>query len=82
MGSQELEDPGANLANLFDGGVRARALRHCLGELEDRQRQSVLLAYAEGYTHAELAHRLACPLGTVKSLIRRGLLRLKECLER
>jgi RNA polymerase sigma-70 factor (ECF subfamily) len=79
---EELEDPGADLADLFEGGVRARALRHCLGELDGRQLQSVLMAFAEGYTHAELAERLACPLGTVKSLIRRGLLRLKECLER
>ncbi len=80
---EEIEDPDANLATLLDaGGARARTLRHCLGELEGRQRQSVLLAYAEGYTHAELAHRLECPLGTAKSLVRRGLLRLKECLER
>ncbi len=82
-GIAELEDPGANLASLpDDGGVPARTLRHCLGELDSRQRQSVLLAYAEGYTHAELAHRLDCPLGTAKSLVRRGLLRLKDCLER
>ncbi len=79
---EELEDPGPDLADLVEGGVRSRALRHCLSELESRQRQSVLLAFAEGYTHAELAARLACPLGTAKSLIRRGLLRLKECLER
>jgi RNA polymerase sigma-70 factor, ECF subfamily len=82
-GLGELEDAGASLASLPDGGgVSGRALRHCLGELEDRQRHSLLLAYAEGYTHAELAHRLDCPLGTAKSLIRRGLLRLRECLER
>jgi RNA polymerase sigma-70 factor, ECF subfamily len=76
----ELED----VANPVDGviGARTKALGQCLGELESRQRQSLLLAYAEGYTHAELAVRLACPLGTVKSLIRRGLLRLKDCLER
>jgi RNA polymerase sigma-70 factor, ECF subfamily len=81
----ELEDPGGDRPHPLDGvlfGSQARALGHCLGELESRQRQCVLLAYAEGYTHGELAARLGCPLGTVKSLIRRGLLRLKECLER
>jgi RNA polymerase sigma-70 factor (ECF subfamily) len=81
-GLDELEDQGANPVDSVDGGVPSRALRRCLDELEDRQRQSVLLAFAEGYTHAELADRLGCPLGTAQSLIRRGLLRLKECLER
>jgi len=81
-GVEQLEDPGADLADLFGLGASARALRHCLGELDDRQRQILLLAFAEGYTHAELASRLACPLGSAKSLIRRGLLRLKQCLER
>jgi RNA polymerase sigma-70 factor, ECF subfamily len=80
----ELEDQSGDRPNPLDGvtGAQARALSHCLGELESRQRQCILLAYTEGYTHAELARRLDCPLGTVKSLIRRGLLRLKECLER
>ena len=81
----EIEDPGADRPNPLDGvvfGSQARALGHCLGELEKRQRDCVLLAYTLGYTHAELAERLDCPLGTVKSMIRRGLLRLKECLER
>ena len=79
---EALGNLGADLEGLLEDGDRSRALRDCLGELETRQRQIVLLAYAEGYTHAELADRLACPLGTAKSLIRRGLLRLKECLER
>jgi RNA polymerase sigma-70 factor (ECF subfamily) len=82
-GIVELGDAGADLVSLLEGGgAQADALRRCLGELEDDERQSVLLAYAEGYTHAELAQRLHCPLGTVRRLIRRGLLRLKDCLER
>jgi RNA polymerase sigma-70 factor, ECF subfamily len=82
-GIDQLDDLSGDRLNPLDGviGAEARALGHCLGELESRQRQCVLLAYTEGYTHTELAQRFDCPLGTVKSLIRRGLLRLKECLE-
>ena len=56
-------------------------LEHCMKGLQEEQRQSVLLAYYEGYTHQELATRLKAPLGTVKSWVRRGLSRLRECLE-
>jgi RNA polymerase sigma-70 factor, ECF subfamily len=81
----DIEELSADGANPLDSVVlagQARALNHCLGELDLRQRQCILLAHTEGYTHAELAARLDCPIGTVKSMIRRGLLRLKECLER
>lgn len=56
-------------------------LENCMNGLQDEQRQSVLLAYYEGYTHQELAAQLKAPLGTVKSWVRRGLARLRECLE-
>lgn len=59
----------------------ARALLKCLEGLEESQRRSILLAYYEGLTHTELAARLAAPLGTVKSWIRRGLMHLKTCME-
>ena len=59
----------------------ARRLKGCVDQLEDDQRKSILLAYYEGLTHEQLAARLAAPLGTVKSWIRRGLQRLKRCLE-
>lgn len=57
------------------------ALDRCLETLQQAQRQSVLLAYYEGYTHEELAEKLGKPLGTIKSWVRRGLQRLRECLE-
>jgi RNA polymerase sigma-70 factor (ECF subfamily) len=56
-------------------------LQRCLGGLAPEQQRSVLLAYYDGYTHQELAEHLKAPLGTVKSWVRRGLSRLRECLE-
>ena len=59
----------------------AHALNRCLGELEARQRQAIALAFYDGLSHAELASHLREPLGTVKTWVRRGLLKLKACLE-
>lgn len=57
-------------------------LDQCLEGLPGEQRDVLLLAYYEGYTHTELSTRLGKPLGTVKSWVRRGLQRLQECLDR
>lgn len=64
-----------------DRGAELRALQHCLGELDEAPRQAVLLAYCYGLTRDEVAARLAVPVGTVKSWLRRSLERLKRCLE-
>jgi RNA polymerase sigma factor (sigma-70 family) len=55
-------------------------LDRCLGELEDRTRLCIRSAFFDGSTYADLAERESIPLGTMKSWIRRGLLRLKDCL--
>ena len=59
----------------------AAALARCLAALEARQRQAIALAFYDGLSHAELASHLREPLGTVKTWVRRGLLKLKSCLE-
>lgn len=56
-------------------------LGRCIGEIDSEPRSAVLLAYYEGLTHAELAQRLARPLGTVKAWMRRSLARLRDCME-
>ena len=58
-----------------------RRLMNCLGELELRHAGAVRSAFLEGVTYEELAQRMNVPLGTMKSWIRRSLLRLRECLE-
>lgn len=57
-------------------------LMRCVDELEQRQADAIRAAFFGGLTYPELADRHAVPLGTMKSWIRRGLIRLRECLER
>ena len=55
-------------------------VRRCLGSLTDLQRESVTLAYYGGYTYPQVARLLDVPLGTVKTRMRDGLARLRDCL--
>lgn len=61
-------------------GVDTESLRRCLAQLDEGKRSSIVLAYVDGCTHAEIAARLTAPLGTVKAWIRRGLQSLRECM--
>jgi len=67
---------------LLLAGADARAVKGCIDALEPGQTQAIALAFFQGFSHAELARHLQQPLGTVKSWVRRGLERLRACLER
>ncbi|MED5524511.1 MAG: RNA polymerase sigma factor [Pseudomonadota bacterium] len=56
-------------------------INECLGQLAERQRRSLWLAFFHGFSHLEITERMDQPLGTVKSWIRRGLMRLQQCLQ-
>jgi RNA polymerase sigma-70 factor (ECF subfamily) len=75
--ADETQDPEARASE----GQGIERMRLCLQDLPREQREAVLLAYYEGYTHQELAVAMRAPLGTVKSWVRRGLARLRECLD-
>ena len=77
----DLEDHHDGPAELAQASEQARALNRCLQRLDQPQREAVVLAYLQDLSHAELAERLRVPLGTIKSWIRRGLEKLRSCLE-
>lgn len=68
-------------AQAVASGERTR-LAVCLGELEDTRAEAVRRAYLGGETYADLAARFDVPLNTMRTWLRRSLLKLKECLTR
>ena len=61
--------------------IKTRRLLKCMGGLQENQKKAILMAYYYGMTHEEIAVKLGSPLGTVKAWVRRGVVRLKGCLE-
>ena len=60
--------------------VEHERVRRCLGSLTELQREAVLLAYYGGYTYQQDSGLLGVALGTVKTRMRDGLIRLRDCL--
>lgn len=56
-------------------------IMHCLEQLDENQNKPIRSAFFGGYTYADLAEKDDVPLSTMKSRIRRGLMKLKKCLE-
>lgn len=77
----DVPDDGPLATAVIEQEQDSRRLAHCLEELEERARTMIRAAFLEGASYPELAEREGVPLGTMKSWIRRGLLRLRGCLE-
>ena len=64
----------------MQASLDAERVRKVLNDLTAAQRQAVSFAYFGGYTHSEVAELLHIPLGTVKTRIRDGLIRMRDAL--
>ena len=81
-GAEEMiEDAGPGPLAELERMQAAGAIARCLRGLDAKQRQAIALAFFDGLSHAELAQHLREPLGTVKTWVRRGLVKLRSCLE-
>jgi RNA polymerase sigma-70 factor (ECF subfamily) len=78
----DVDDDAPDALAQIEASEDRRRLMTCLGELEPRHAGAIRAAFFEGMTYDELACRMNIPLGTMKSWIRRSLLRLRECLQR
>jgi RNA polymerase sigma-70 factor (ECF subfamily) len=75
-GQRDYDDVVETVEARLDG----ERVRHCLDGLTPRQRQSVTMAYYGGHSYADVADLLKLPLGTIKTRMRDGLIRLRDCL--
>lgn len=80
--ASDVADPAEGALAQLEAKGDATLLNACVEELEPRHAQAIRAAFFDGFTYPELADRAQVPLGTMKSWVRRSLLRLRECLER
>jgi len=71
---------GDEVADAVEASLERERVRRCLDGLTDLQRESITLAYYGGYSYREVAGLLDLTLGTIKTRIRDGLIRLRDCM--
>ncbi|HZS64389.1 MAG TPA: sigma-70 family RNA polymerase sigma factor [Xanthobacteraceae bacterium] len=79
--AMDVVDEAPSADDMIAAGDQYRRLQSCLDELEPRQAGAIRAAFLDGSTYEELARRADMPLGTMKSIIRRGLMKLRSCLQ-
>lgn len=80
VGAASLDTPYDEVADEVSGRLERQQVRNCLDELTGLQRQVVTMAYYQGHSYPQVAELLETPLGTVKTRMRDGLIRLRDCL--
>ena len=72
--------PADEVAETVEASLEAERVRRCLDGLTDLQREAVTLAFYKGYSYPQVATLLDVALGTIKTRIRDGLIRMRDCL--
>jgi RNA polymerase sigma-70 factor, ECF subfamily len=68
------------VADAVEASLNRERVRHCLDGLTELQRESITLAYYGGYSYPQVAGLLGAALSTIKTRIRDGLIRMRDCL--
>ena len=80
VGAANLDTPYDVVADEVGGRLERQQVRHCLDDLTELQREAVTLAFYQGHTYPQVAELLGAPLPTIKTRMRDGLIRLRDCL--
>jgi RNA polymerase sigma-70 factor, ECF subfamily len=80
VGVAQVEIPHDEVVDEVTGRLERQQVRRCLDDLTGLQRQAVTLAYYQGHTYREVAELLSTSLPTIKTRMRDGLIRLRDCL--
>jgi RNA polymerase sigma-70 factor, ECF subfamily len=80
VGAASVQIPYDEVADQVGTRLERQQVRHCLDDLTDLQREAITLAYYGGHTYREVASLLGAALPTVKTRMRDGLIRLRDCL--
>jgi RNA polymerase sigma-70 factor (ECF subfamily) len=70
-----------DVADVVTNSLEHQRVRRCMDGLTELQRESIKLAYYSGYSYPEVAKLLGVALGTVKTRIRDGMIRMRDCME-
>jgi RNA polymerase sigma-70 factor, ECF subfamily len=76
----QVQIPVDDVAESVETRLDAERMRRCLDGLTELQRESISLAYYRGYTYPQVAALLGTALGTIKTRIRDGMIRLRDCM--
>jgi RNA polymerase sigma-70 factor (ECF subfamily) len=76
----EFHTPHDEVAEAVEASLDAERVRRCLDGLTDVQRESITLAYYGGYSYRQVSDLLKVTLGAIKTRIRDGLIRMRDCL--
>jgi RNA polymerase sigma-70 factor (ECF subfamily) len=79
-GAASVDTPYDAVAEEVSGRLERQQVRNCLDDLTELQRQAVTLAYYQGHSYPQVAELLNAPLPTIKTRMRDGLIRLRDCL--
>ncbi|WP_427896234.1 ECF RNA polymerase sigma factor SigK [Kribbella sp. GL6] len=80
VGARSVDVEFDQVADTVSTRLEAEQVRRCLGTLTELQRESIELAYYNGYSYPEVAQQLGAKLPTIKARMRDGLIRLRDCL--